>query len=244
MTGIRPYYQDEAVALYHGDCRELAPAIVGRADVVIADPPYAETSLAWDAWPQGWVQVAAALAPCMWCFGSMRMFVDRWPDFAAWKFAQELVWEKQNGSSVHGDRFRRVHEYALHFYTGEWSALRREVPQVGEEQRVQRIRRGRTPHLRAFGHDGEISGRRLMRSVVYAANCHGYAVNETQKPEAIVEPLISYSCPGGGAARFIVRRQWYRSCRGAKAGAARDRFRGARRAMRGCGKAAHATGAG
>jgi hypothetical protein len=28
-----------------------------------------------------------------------------------------------------------------------------------------------------------------MRSVIQANNCHGYAVNETQKPEAIVERL-------------------------------------------------------
>lgn len=37
-----------------------------------------------------------------------------------------------------------------------------------------------------------------MGSVIYARSCHGYAVNETQKPEAIVAPLVEYSVPPGG----------------------------------------------
>jgi len=37
---IKPYYKDDAVTIYHGDCREIVPTL-GRFDSVITDPPYA-----------------------------------------------------------------------------------------------------------------------------------------------------------------------------------------------------------
>lgn len=36
---MKPYYQDNAVTIYHGDCREILPH-VGKVDAVISDPPY------------------------------------------------------------------------------------------------------------------------------------------------------------------------------------------------------------
>lgn len=38
-----------------------------------------------------------------------------------------------------------------------------------------------------------------MRSVIYARSEHGRALHPTQKPEGIIEPLLLYSCPPGGA---------------------------------------------
>lgn len=35
---MTPYYQDDAVTIYHADCREVLPGM--RADVAITDPPY------------------------------------------------------------------------------------------------------------------------------------------------------------------------------------------------------------
>lgn len=38
---MTPYYQDSAVTIWHGDCREIAP-LLPLVDHVITDPPYAE----------------------------------------------------------------------------------------------------------------------------------------------------------------------------------------------------------
>ena len=36
---MKPYYQDAAVTIYHGDCREIMTSL-GPVDVVLTDPPY------------------------------------------------------------------------------------------------------------------------------------------------------------------------------------------------------------
>jgi len=35
---MKPYYEDDAVTIYHADCRELLPEL--SADLVLTDPPY------------------------------------------------------------------------------------------------------------------------------------------------------------------------------------------------------------
>ena len=38
---MKPYYQDEWVTIYHGDCREILPSIPDKSiDLVLTDPPY------------------------------------------------------------------------------------------------------------------------------------------------------------------------------------------------------------
>ncbi len=37
---MKPYYADELVTLYHGDCREILPMIEASIDIVLTDPPY------------------------------------------------------------------------------------------------------------------------------------------------------------------------------------------------------------
>jgi len=37
----RPYYEQDRITLYHGDCREILPELPSeKFDLVLTDPPY------------------------------------------------------------------------------------------------------------------------------------------------------------------------------------------------------------
>lgn len=37
---MRPYYEQDGITIYHGDCREILPKLCVRADLLLTDPPY------------------------------------------------------------------------------------------------------------------------------------------------------------------------------------------------------------
>jgi DNA modification methylase len=37
---MEPYYQDELITLYHGDCRKIVPQLKGKFSLLLTDPPY------------------------------------------------------------------------------------------------------------------------------------------------------------------------------------------------------------
>ena len=198
---MTPYYTNDSVTLYHGKFEEVLPTLE-PVDLLIADPPYGETSLEWDRWPDGWPTLAATHAGAMWCFGSMRMFLNQRDEFTAWKFSQDVIWEKHNGSNLANDRFNRVHELATFWYQGQWSDIYHEPPTTASavKRTVRKKARpaqwiGATGENLYVSHDG---GPLLMASVIFARSMHGRAINETEKPTELLEPLISYACPPGG----------------------------------------------
>lgn len=203
-TKPTPYYADEHTTLYLGDYRDVLPQIGMTFDLIVADPPYGETSLDWDRWPEGWPSALLGYGASMWCFGSMRMFLNRRDDFADWKFSQEIIWEKHTGSGFATDRFRRVHEFATHWYRGEWASIHHDtprVPRVGPE-----VGAGvRSPREKGWHNNSPVrtpwedDGTRLQTTVFRARSMHrNGGINETEKPVGLLEPLISYACPPGG----------------------------------------------
>lgn len=194
---VTPYYDEGGITIYHGDCREMdAP----EADVVLTDPPYGETSLEWDRWQTGWLDHVGEIRS-LWCFGSMRMFLDRAAEFGAWHLAQDIVWEKHNGSSFHADRFKRVHEHALQWYRGAWADIYKSPIYTNDATRRTVHRRERPAHMGEIAdstYTTEADGPKLMRSVIAVRSEHGRAMHPTQKPLGIIAPFVEYSVPVHG----------------------------------------------
>ena len=195
-----------AVSIHHGDSREVMPAH-GPFDLIIADPPYGDTALSWDAKVRGWEAVALAnLKPTgsMWVFGSMRYFLAEGLP-AGWRYAQDIVWEKANGTGFAADRFKRVHEHAVQFYpaSSAWANVYNDVqrtPYSGPDKHVRRRLAERGQHYGEINQAGyEDDGTRIMRSVVPAPSVRG-GIHPTQKPVELLATLIKTSCPAGGLA--------------------------------------------
>ncbi len=198
---MKPYFSDDTVTLYHGDMRDIVPRLPA-VDLVLADPPYDSTSLRWDRWPDGWPTLVAEAASAMWCFGTLRMFMERRDQFGAWKLSDDIVWEKHNGSGFHADRFKRVHEQAAFWYQGPWANVYHQVPTTPDVTARQVRRKQRPTHMGNVGAGSYVSedgGPRLMRSVIFARSMHGRAIHPTEKPaDLVVAPLIEYGCTRGG----------------------------------------------
>ena len=207
---MKPYYADELVTLYCGDFRELLPAVIaehGEPDLCLTDPPYGETSLPWDTWPVGWPSLIPGRS--MWCFGSMRMFLDRRAEFDGWKLSQDVVWEKHNGSGFTNDRFKRVHEHALHWYRGDWGSVHHETPTAdtgGKRTTIRRASQGKGVHGDRGASVDVRDGTTLVRSVIYSPAMHKRAINETEKPAGLVENLLIYGAPPPGPSSGRLRR--------------------------------------
>lgn len=147
----------------------------------------------------------------MWCFGSMRMFLDHANEFAGgWTYSHDVIWEKNAGTSFANDRFRRIHENALFWYRGPWSEIyhhtERSVRRGGWSDRsalrpVGEISRGDRPgqHLGQLDKaPWQEDGTRLPTSILRAKNLRGLAIHPTEKPVNLLRPLIEYACPPGG----------------------------------------------
>ena len=62
---MTPYYEDDAVTIYHGDARDILPTLT--FDVVVTDPPY---EIGYEG--NRWDKTGIAFDPSLWslCLGS------------------------------------------------------------------------------------------------------------------------------------------------------------------------------
>ena len=113
---MKPYYQDDFITLYHGDCLESISKIQGEVDALVTDPPYFkvkddEWDNQWDkaadflAWMGGWVdEVKPKLAPhaSVWVFASPamtssveRLIGDRFKVLNSIRWVKEAGWHQK-----------------------------------------------------------------------------------------------------------------------------------------------------
>jgi DNA modification methylase len=118
---VTPYYEQDGVTIYHGDCRDVLPRIAsprsgsGSFDLLMTDPPYgigeargknvSRTNLAqardygvsaWDDKPAD-EALAVARGFCRWQIVFGGNFYDL-PRASCW-----LVWDKENGANDFAD---------------------------------------------------------------------------------------------------------------------------------------------
>lgn len=113
VSKLKPYYQDNSVAIYHGDCRDIIPQL-GRFDLMVTDPPYGIGEAAgknksrgklakakdygnddWDNCAPDWLNELIPFAQRSIIFGGNYF---RLPPSRGW-----LVWDKENGASDFAD---------------------------------------------------------------------------------------------------------------------------------------------
>ncbi len=185
---IAPYYQDDHVTLYHGDCRDMVDALpTGAVDLLLTDPPYgmafvsgwtaAKQTVKSDGVRQGIRVVRSALNDLSATFADdMHALVfchwESWPDFYdglchLFPIRNALIWHKGGGGM--GDL---RHEYAKDF----------EVILFGARSRARELQGKRTGAV--------LTGHRRVPA--------GVRVVPFQKPVSLLAELVGRHAPVGG----------------------------------------------
>lgn len=121
-----PYYSDDLVTLYHGDCREVTAWL--HADVLVTDPPY---GIAWRIGTNNAAKSKAHAGIANDADTSVRdAALDLWGDrpgvvFGSWAapfppHKQILIWRKPVDAGVVGSTTGYRRDTELIFLTGSW----------------------------------------------------------------------------------------------------------------------------
>lgn len=169
---MTPYFQDNGVSIYLGDCREILPALAHSCDAVVTDPPYGTEALGGgygrrqladpagryghriendhdlSALAKALPAIVDALIPGGWAvtFAAARR---RWEAesllvAAGLNLYGDVVWDK--GAPGLGYTIRYCHEGAVVAVRGEAKAPQRPLLSVLRIPQEERAMNGRHPH--------------------------------------------------------------------------------------------------
>ena len=111
---MKPYFENNSVTLYRGDCREVLPELAGTVNLLLTDPPYSRVkSDDWDRCTHSDLEallrdVFAAILPKIAKNGAVYCFC--WPYFSArlqmlmadyFNILNEIVWMKRRPTGAH-----------------------------------------------------------------------------------------------------------------------------------------------
>ena len=120
---MQPYYEDDLVKLYNGNCFAVLPTIEEKVDLVLTDPPYQLVRCAWDKDEIDlsllWLQLRNIAYPnTAYVFTGAQPFTSKLVASNYKEFKQELIWRKTQGTGHMNCKRMALknHENILIFY--------------------------------------------------------------------------------------------------------------------------------
>ena len=137
---MKPYYHDEhaGITIYHGDCREVLPALTEKVDLVLTDPPYGifkpledagdmfgkptiysidKSAPQWDQRPDNETLTNLTTISDKWVIWGGNYFAD-----ALGACKGPLIWNKETGNNPYADGECAWNNVSgtLRIYTHQW----------------------------------------------------------------------------------------------------------------------------
>lgn len=203
---MKPYYQDDFVTLYHGDCLLVMPTLpASSVDMVLCDLPYGTTSCAWDTvipfdalWRE-YRRIAKTNAAIILMAGQPFAAALTMSNISSFRY--EWIWTKNMGTGVAFARHQpmRYHESILVFYQSHPtynpqkrarnSAASINVCRYLNHTGGNKSSHGSLPRI-TKKYDPETKGPESILAFDCVPNGGGRKLHPTQKPVALMEYLI------------------------------------------------------
>jgi DNA modification methylase len=213
---MKPYFCEDGITIYHGDCREVLPCLA-PVDLVVTSPPYMDLRV-YNGRSVEWGEIPAALAVCrLQDSGQMLVnlglvcrdgsVIEYWSalrsslEAEGMKLAGWYVWDKTYGAPGDWDgRLAPAHEFIFHF--------RRRARQLNKTARCtyaglvkKRTQRNQDGSFKEFTGTGPVQEFKVPDSVFRIVPQRDGNAPETEHPaifpHALPAELIStFSSPG------------------------------------------------